>query len=222
MKKNKCAPKAGGMIVGMITGMIAGILCLSAGGSRAAEIKNPNTGIKACADDIKKWCGDVRPGDGRLGKCLYEHLSELSGPCRKYAGHGGPGHELAALMDLDKNIASARSTDAALRETAPGWVGIEDAAALMKDPETFVLDVRTREEYSQGRIRNSALIPWDELKSRSGELPRIKDRAVLVYCRSGNRSEKASEILKSLGYRNVKNLKGGITAWEKAGREVVR
>ena len=63
------------------------------------------TGVKACERDIRRFCSEVKPGEGRVGSCLYGHLSELSKPCRRYAGHGGKGHELECLRDIDAALA---------------------------------------------------------------------------------------------------------------------
>jgi hydroxyacylglutathione hydrolase len=63
-----------------------------------------------------------------------------------------------------------------------------------KSPVPFMLlDVRTAEEYAEGHIRGALLIPVQELEQRISEVP--KDRQVYVYCRSGVRSSRASNIL---------------------------
>ena len=79
--------------------------------------------------------------------------------------------------------------------------------------EHIILDVRTEEEFSSGHIEGAVLIPDYEIADRAeAELP-DKDMLILVYCRSGNRSKRASEVLVSLGYTNVKEF-GGINTWE--------
>jgi rhodanese-related sulfurtransferase len=77
----------------------------------------------------------------------------------------------------------------------------------------LLLDVRTQEEYDAGHIEGSTLIPVDELGNRISEIEDYKDKTVLVYCRSGNRSVTASNILISNGFNKVHNLLGGIGAW---------
>jgi hypothetical protein len=59
-------------------------------------------GMQACREDIRRLCRDVAPGEGRLGHCLDDHLAELSAPCLKFARHGGEGHELESLLELDQ------------------------------------------------------------------------------------------------------------------------
>ena len=75
----------------------------------------------------------------------------------------------------------------------------------------FVLDVREPNEYQINRIAGSTLIPLGELPRRYQELPR--DREIVAQCKSGVRSAKAMDYLKTVGFSNVKNLKGGILAW---------
>jgi sulfur-carrier protein adenylyltransferase/sulfurtransferase len=75
----------------------------------------------------------------------------------------------------------------------------------------FILDVREPNEYQINRIAGSTLIPLGELPRRYQELPR--DREIISQCKSGARSAKAMDFLKSVGFPNVKNLKGGILAW---------
>tara|TARA_B100000524_G_scaffold174902_1_gene89851 strand:+ start:441 stop:692 length:252 start_codon:yes stop_codon:yes gene_type:complete len=70
-----------------------------------------------------------------------------------------------------------------------------------------LIDVRTPEEFELGHIEDSINIEWQniELIEKTSQ----KDEKIYLYCRSGNRSQKATEILIALGYKDVKNL-GGI------------
>lgn len=79
--------------------------------------------------------------------------------------------------------------------------------------EYLLLDVRTQGEYDEGHIEGSTLIPVDELESRLSEIEEYKDKPILVYCRSGNRSVTASNILINNEFTKVHNLLGGIGAW---------
>jgi rhodanese-related sulfurtransferase len=80
--------------------------------------------------------------------------------------------------------------------------------------EFFLLDVRTKEEYEQSYIEGATLISVYELQERLDEIKQHKDIPVLVYCRSGNRSIVASQVLIDEGFEKVYNLNGGITAWQ--------
>jgi adenylyltransferase/sulfurtransferase len=77
--------------------------------------------------------------------------------------------------------------------------------------QPFILDVREPNEYQINRIAGSTLIPLGELPRRYQELPR--DREIVAQCKMGGRSAKAQDFLKSVGFTNVKNLRGGILEW---------
>ncbi|HXC96585.1 MAG TPA: molybdopterin-synthase adenylyltransferase MoeB [Edaphobacter sp.] len=78
--------------------------------------------------------------------------------------------------------------------------------------DVFVLDVREPHEY---QIANLGVlqIPVGSVESRLGELAGRKNDEIIIHCRSGARSQKASLILKNAGFTNVSNLTGGILAW---------
>lgn len=96
-----------------------------------------------------------------------------------------------------------------------------DALALLKKQQnTYLLDVRTPEEFQQARIAGAHLIPIDQVMQRVGELP--KDRPILVYCAVGSRSAQVFSFLARRGYAEVYNLEGGIYAWAAKGYPLVR
>jgi rhodanese-related sulfurtransferase len=66
-----------------------------------------------------------------------------------------------------------------------------------------------------------AAIPYDRIADRIDELPQATDSKIVVYCRSGHSSAAAATTLVSLGYTNVWNLDGGMTAWAEAGYPLV-
>lgn len=88
----------------------------------------------------------------------------------------------------------------------------------------LILDVRTPQEYSgsMGNIKGSRLIPVQSLRQRIGEISEFKDKTILVYCRSGMRSDNSSKILASSGFTKVLDLQGGIINWRGKGYEVDR
>ncbi|MFA6455915.1 MAG: rhodanese-like domain-containing protein [Bacteroidota bacterium] len=89
----------------------------------------------------------------------------------------------------------------------------EAYAQLQKDTTIVLLDVRTPEEHYNQRISNTPLIPVQELEQRIHELDAFKDRTIIVYCRSGNRSGVATKLLRERGF-NAKNMLGGILKWK--------
>ncbi len=88
------------------------------------------------------------------------------------------------------------------------------------EPDKIILDVRTQGEYDEGHVEGVVLIPVQQLADRLDELP--KDKPLYVICRSGNRSMTASEILEKAGFKDIRNVQGGILAWQRAGYPVVR
>lgn len=87
-----------------------------------------------------------------------------------------------------------------------------DQAKERLDAGALLIDVREPEEFAQSRIPGAILIPMSEINQRYDEIPR--DREVVFYCRSGNRSRQVVDILKQqLGYTNLFNLAGGILDW---------
>jgi phage shock protein E len=94
--------------------------------------------------------------------------------------------------------------------------------AISEDNGGFLLDVRTTSEWEQdGYIENATLIPHTQLENREGELPQDKDSLILLYCRSGNRSQDAAQTLVDMGFTNIIELESGITGWKDAGMPVM-
>ncbi len=87
---------------------------------------------------------------------------------------------------------------------------------LMQEKDVVILDVRTPQEFVQGHIEGANLIPVQVFQYLKLGGKGIKDKKVLVYCRSGNRSVTASRWLESWGVKGVYNLKGGIIEWQAA------
>ncbi len=93
---------------------------------------------------------------------------------------------------------------------------------IKKEPSLTILDVRTPQEFKEdGHLEGALLVPVQELEKRIGELEPYKNSEILVYCRSGSRSVKASRILASKGFHPL-NLKGGINMWKREALPVVR
>ena len=103
-------------------------------------------------------------------------------------------------------------------------VSVETAAdILFESPpaDLVVLDVRTVEEFTASRLPESVMIDFyrPDFEARVAELDR--DVPYLLYCRSGNRSDSARKIMDDLGFTNVADVQGGITAWLDAGQPFV-
>lgn len=101
-------------------------------------------------------------------------------------------------------------------ETMTDYVCItqEEAKRIIDTEEGYIiLDVRTIEEFEGGHIPGAILIPDYEIEEKAPEQLTDKSQLILVYCRSGNRSKKASAALAEMGYTNVKEF-GGINTWQ--------
>jgi len=91
------------------------------------------------------------------------------------------------------------------------------------DENIVLLDVRTVQEFHSetGHLRDAVLIPIQELPHRVDELDRVKEKTIIAYCRTGNRSGKAAAWLSQRGFR-VLNMEGGIVQWNDESFPVVR
>ena len=104
--------------------------------------------------------------------------------------------------------------DPSLYRATPAWT-VDQVRAYMEQhkPEEYtLLDVRQPEEYRQGHLPGSVLIPLGQLHQRLDELDRSKP--AILYCRSGVRSANGTGVLLHAGFEDVRNLSGGILAWE--------
>lgn len=98
-------------------------------------------------------------------------------------------------------------------------VSVADLDAAVKDGATLI-DVREPFEYEAGHVEGALLMPLAETVRLASDLP--KDEPVYVICRSGNRSLSASQALVDAGFEDVRNVDGGMIAWEASGRPTAR
>jgi len=84
---------------------------------------------------------------------------------------------------------------------------------LLNDNSINLIDVREPSEFATGYIFGAQLIPLNTIESTIENTLPEKDTKIFVYCRSGNRSAQAAQILANLGYTNVYDI-GGIIDWE--------
>ena len=89
----------------------------------------------------------------------------------------------------------------------------QEAKEIMDSEENVaIVDVRTAQEYAEGHIPDAILIPGTQIRDLAPDLLPDLDQTILVYCRSGNRSETAARILIDMGYTKVLDF-GGILDW---------
>ncbi len=110
-----------------------------------------------------------------------------------------------------------------LAAEAPAKLAPDKAAPLISEKKVQLLDVRTEEEWNEGRIEGATRVEIGTedfaAKVKAGFDP---SEPVLVYCRSGRRSARASDQLQAMGFETVYDLKGGILAWSADGQKVVK
>lgn len=100
-----------------------------------------------------------------------------------------------------------------IRQVTPTEAMSDTAANLV------YLDVREPQEYNLGHLPGAVFIPRGTLEGTvERAIPR--DRRVVIYCASGNRSALAAETLMQMGYGDVASMSGGIRAWVEAGGEI--
>ena len=86
--------------------------------------------------------------------------------------------------------------------------------------ELTIIDVRTPQEFLLGHIKGSKNIEWQEISSIENIIE--KDKKIFLYCRSGNRSQKATNILLDIGYGDVTNLGSLQDASELLKRKIIK
>lgn len=96
------------------------------------------------------------------------------------------------------------------------------ATAMINHEDAVVLDVRSMAEFKDGHIVNAVNIPLNGLSSNLKQLEKHRGRPIVAVCRSGSRSGAACKLLRKQGFENVKNMRGGMMAWESANLPVKR
>ncbi len=125
---------------------------------------------------------------------------------------------------------SAEKVDKALVTAAEKMLSTMPADFYQVDPagaqqqienaKPIVLDVRETAEMAKGKIAGSVNIPIRDLPKMIAKLPESKTAPILVYCQVGYRGGMGMTLLRMWGYTNVKNIRGGLDGWEKAGLPV--
>jgi rhodanese-related sulfurtransferase len=91
-------------------------------------------------------------------------------------------------------------------------ISTTDLKKELNDKSKQFVDVRTPEEFKGNSIKGFKNLPLHQLWQKA-EKELTKDKEVIVMCQSGMRSQKASKMLKKLGFTKVTNVKGGMSAW---------
>ena len=116
------------------------------------------------------------------------------------------------------SIQSNFTNNSLVKNSTAKLVSPQKFAELAKDKNAFILDVHTPE---QTHIPNTtAFIPYNQIQQNIDKLPADKSTPILVYCRSGSMSEKASKEIADFGYTNVYDLEGGTNAYKESNVSV--
>jgi len=123
----------------------------------------------------------------------------------------GPNATIKQLMDYEAFCGMGRGGN---EEEAIPEITVEELKAKLDKKEDFLfLDVREKFEYEIAAIPGARLIPLAQLPGRIAEIEALKDKEVVAHCHHGGRSRRALEFLKSKGFKNLKNVSGGIDHW---------
>lgn len=106
------------------------------------------------------------------------------------------------------------------RENA-GRTDVDEVKRTLESGEDLlVLDVREPEEYEAGHLPGATPIPRGLLEYKAAsELP-DKERRIVTHCALGGRGMLAASTLAEMGYTNVSNMEGGVTAWREKGYDL--
>ena len=141
-------------------------------------------------------------GESLSGKLLY--FNALDVEMRKLNIKKNPQCQACGVEEID--IENYAYTTEEVFENE-----ISSAALREKQEDVLLIDVRREYEHRAQHITGSVLIPLDQLPQN---LPQCeKQHPIVVYCKSGRRSQQALKILREQGFVNVESLKGGIDAW---------
>jgi rhodanese-related sulfurtransferase len=108
-----------------------------------------------------------------------------------------------------------REAKARIREITPS-----DSIALQaSNPQALFIDVREPNEWNLGHIPGARHIPRGVLEQNI-EAAAPRDRRIVLYCASGNRTALAADTLQHMGYSDVRSLAGGFRGWVEAGGDI--
>ena len=105
---------------------------------------------------------------------------------------------------------------------APRWIDVDDLARRLAAGGATVIDVRGSDEFNGplGHIANALNLPVGELPNRLTEINALKDKPVILVCRTDKRSANAAALLRDSRFRDVQVLRGGMERWNQSGMPV--
>ncbi len=94
--------------------------------------------------------------------------------------------------------------------------------AKVATPNVQLVDVRPPQEFANGHLENAKNVNFNDAEFKQKIALLDKSKPIAVYCGVGGRSGKASKILVELGFKDITDLAGGITAWSSANKKIVK
>jgi rhodanese-related sulfurtransferase len=94
--------------------------------------------------------------------------------------------------------------------------------AKIATPNVQLVDVRTPQEFANGHLENAKNINFNDPEFKQKIALLDKSKPIAVYCGVGGRSGKASKVLVELGFKDISDLLGGMTAWTAAHKKVIK
>jgi cysteine synthase/rhodanese-related sulfurtransferase len=143
----------------------------------------------------------------KYASSVLRHFPQLRPAEKESARQAGPSKSDTVLAEMMENLKNPYDS---LR---PSQLNEQ----LQGADRPLVVDIRIPEHFAESRVPGSINIPQDDLRGRAQELPEDRDAAIVMICNIGKFSKEATLYLKSMGYRNVKSLKGGLNEWVRKG-----
>ncbi|HET6822225.1 MAG TPA: molybdopterin-synthase adenylyltransferase MoeB [Anaerolineales bacterium] len=156
-------------------------------------------------------------GEPLIGKLLLYNALDMSFDFVKLKKNPncrvcGPNADVKELIDYEEFCGVPSHDHEDEGSAGASWdITVTELAERVKTNHLKLIDVREPHELEISRLPDATNIPLGQLASRLSELDSAED--MVLFCKSGNRSTRALELLTSAGFKKVKNLKGGINAW---------
>ncbi|MCE8035172.1 MAG: rhodanese-like domain-containing protein [Halomonas sp.] len=109
-----------------------------------------------------------------------------------------------------------------VRNSAASGVSSSQATQLVNREDAVVVDTREANDFKAGHIAGARNIPQSRIDDRMSELEKVKDKPIIVVCKSGQASGITVAKLTKAGFTRVFKLKGGMMQWQADGLPVVK
>ncbi len=143
----------------------------------------------------------------KYASSVLRHFPELQPVEKEPAATSAPSKNDQLMAEMMENLKNPHDS---IRAT-------ELEKRLHEADSPLVIDIRIVDDYVESHVPGSINIPQDEISHRTGELPEDRDAPIVTVCNIGKFSKQATLYLKSMGYRNVRSMKGGLNEWVRKG-----